>query len=183
LKQALSPRIPIPDFTQQDRLNVAVHVRTLSGNDTPETVLGFFPLKFPPLDYQKNQIKRVYEWNLKQAMHVFIFSDSKQPQELLEDFRQTFNGYDIIFNIQMVDRPDLNTVIQDFFAMQKFNVLIATQSNFSLMAARMSSFDMLIVPIHAQGRYPQPSRIDRIQVISNASSWFPYSINTILKEE
>ena len=183
LKQTLSPRIPIPDFRQPGCLNVATHVRTLSGDDTAETVLGVFPLKFPPLDYQKNQIKRVYEWNLRQPMHVFIFSDSKNPIQLVEDFRQTFNGYNISFNIQIVERPDLNNVIQDFFAMQKFDVLIATQSNFSLMAAHMGSFDMTIIPIRAQGRYPQPSRIDRVQLITKESSWFPYTINTILKDE
>ena len=182
LQQSLSPRIAIPDFTEPDRLNVAVHVRTLSGDDTADTVFAIFPLKFPTSDYHKRQIQRVYEWNFEGPMRVFLFSDSSEPQKLIEDFRSAFVGKNITFGIQLLERADLNNVVQDFFAMQKFDVLIATQSNFSFMASKLASFDMVIYPIRAKGRYPQPSRIDRIQLITRPSSWFPYAINTTLKE-
>ncbi len=33
--------------------------------------------------------------------------------------------------------------------MQKFDVLITTQSNFSMMASRLADFDMIISPVHA----------------------------------
>jgi hypothetical protein len=182
LQRSLSPRIVIPDFRQPGRLNVATHVRVFSGADTPQTPFYGFPLKNPTSDYHKRQIKRVFEWNLSRPMHVFLFSDIAQPLNLLEEFRQAFRDYDITFDIQVLERPDVNNVVQDFFAMQKFDVLIATQSNFSMMAARLGSFDMIIYPVHAQGRYPQPSRIDRVQLVTTASTWFPYKINTILKD-
>lgn len=182
LNKSLSPRIPIPDFREPGRLNVATHVRTMSGYDSPWGSLARFPLKLPTSDYHKRQIKRVYQWNLQRPMHVFLFSDSGKPAELLEEFRNSFHEYDITFSIQILEKPDLNNVVQDFFGMQQFDVLIATQSNFSMMASRLGSFDMIIYPIHAEGRYPEPSTIDRIQLVTKPSSWFPYAINTILKD-
>jgi hypothetical protein len=181
LYQTLSPRIPIPDFRVGDRLNIAVHVRTLSGTDTAETSFYALPLKHPTWDYHKRQIKRVYEWNLRRPMHVFLFTDSNNPRHVYEEFSNSFLNCDITFGIQYLDQPDVNYVVQDFFAMQKFEVLIATQSNFSIMAARIGLPDMFIVPVHAQGVYPN-SRIDRVQVTSKKSSWFPYELNLILKD-
>lgn len=181
LIQTLTPRVAIPNFRQPDRLNVATHVRTLSGGDTPDGSFACFPLKHPNSEYHKRQIKRVYELNLNRPMHVFLFSDTDQPLELVQQFRDYFREYDITFNIQILERPDMNNVIQDFFAMQQFDVLIATRSNFSMMAARLAFLDMLIYPIHAEGRYPFPSSIDRIQIITKPSAWFPFSINVILK--
>ena len=69
-----------------------------------------------------------------------------------------------------------------FFAMQKFDVLIATQSNFSMMASRLTSFDMVFCPVHHIGKFPKFS-IDRVQVISKKSAWFPYELNVIMKED
>ena len=181
LKQCLSSRLPIPDFREPGCLNVATHVRTLSGGDTPEGSLAYFPLKHPTSAYHKRQIKRVYEFNMNRPMHVFLFSDTNKPAELLQEFREYFRGYDITFNMQMLEHPDLSNVVQDFFAMQQFDVLIATRSNFSMMAACLGSFDMILYPAHAEGRWPEPSTIDRVQIISKASDWFPYSINQILK--
>jgi hypothetical protein len=183
LQRSLAPRLSIPDFRQPGCLNVAVHVRTMSGPDTPETSLAYFPLKFPTLDYHIRQIRRVYTWNLERPMHVFIFSDSKQPLNLVEEFRSAFQGKAITFDIQVLEKPDLTHVVQDFFAMQKFDVLIATRSNFSLMAGRLASLDMFIYPTHAKGRFPKPTRVDRIQLITRASSWFPYTLNAVLKDE
>jgi hypothetical protein len=65
--------------------------------------------------------------------------------------------------------------------MQEFQVLIATQSNFSMMASRLGSFDMVIYPVHSIGTYPNVE-IDRVQLITKKSDWFPYEITTTLRE-
>ena len=181
LRKSLEPKIPVPDFTMKGRLNVADHIRHLSGPDTDETSRKSFPLKVPSLDYHERQIRRVYEWNGQRPMHVFIFSDTKTPLEFLEQIKSRFPTEDILFNIQVLEHPDVNYVVQDFFAMQKFDVLITTQSNLSMMASRLADFDMIISPVHAIGEYPN-SQIDRIQLITRKSDWFPYEVNTILRE-
>lgn len=180
LKKSLEPKTLIPDLTVEGRLNVADHIRFLSGQDGVDSIISF-PLKHPKLDYHERQIRRVYELNGKKPMHVFLFSDTKTPLVFLEQIRSRFKDADILFNIQVLENPDINYVIQDFFAMQKFDVLIATQSNFSMMASRLGDFDMVIFPVHAIGEYPH-SQIDRIQLISKKSKWFPYTINVILRE-
>ncbi len=181
LKNSASPRIQIPDLTKKGVLNVADHVRALSGNDTPETSIQFLPLKVPNLDYHKNQIRRVYELNQHRPMHVFLFSDTKKPEALIEEFRNSFIGYDIEFGIQYLENPDTNYAVQDFFAMQKFDVLIATQSNFSMMASRIGTPGMVIFPIRVQGTYPN-AWVDRIQLISKKSEWFPYDLDITVKD-
>jgi hypothetical protein len=123
----------------------------------------------------------VYEWNQKKHMRVFLFSDTDNPEGLLSDFRKCFEGYDIAFETQNNARPDLNNTIQDFFAMQQFDVLIATQSHFSFVAAHAGNFDMIIVPVHSRGSYPN-YYIDRVQMISKKSSWFPYDLDITIKD-
>ncbi len=181
LRKSLSPRIHIPDLRSQDRLNVAIHVRTLSGRDTVESSFMTLPLKHPGSDYHKRQIARVYEWNLRKPLYVFIFSDTKNPSHVLRDFQESFRGKDIVFGIQYLESSDTNYAVQDFFAMQKFDVLIATQSNFSAMASRVGSLNMVFLPVHVQGVYPN-ARIDRTRVISKKTDWFPYEFDIIFKD-
>ncbi len=181
LRKSLQPKIPIPDFTVEGRLNVADHMRDLSGGDVDHISRRFLPLKHPYIDYHERQIRRVYEWSGKKPMHVFIFSDTKTPLEFLEQIKSRFPHEDILFKIQVLEQPDVNYVVQDFFAMQKFDVLITTQSNFSMMASRLADFDMIISPVHGVGEYPH-FQIDRIQLITKKSAWFPFELNTILQE-
>ena len=181
LRASTQPHINIPDFHKEGMLNVAVHVRTLSGGDAPETSFQFLPLKHPTVDYHQNQIKKVYEWNLARPMQVFIFTDSNEPKKILQLFAEKFKDFNIEFNIQELEAADINYAVQDFFAMQKFNVLIATQSSFSMMAARLGNFDMVILPIHVTGKYPN-YKVDRVQVISFGAPWFPYKSDVIFKE-
>ncbi len=182
-RKSCQPKIPIPDLTKPGRLNVADHVRTYSGGDNREG----FPLKQTNLAYHKRQIRRIYEYNLKRPMHVFLFTDTKKPLEILEIFKEAFKGDDIVFDVAVHENVDVDYVIQDFFAMQKFDALISTQSSFSMMASCVGDFDMVIYPIHDCGHKPDselacPWEIDRVRVVSNKSSWFPYVLDVVLKE-
>lgn len=182
LKKVASCRNSIPNLRKEGVLNVADHVRTLSGTDTPETSIAQLPLKHPNLRYHKNQIRRIYELNKQRPMFVFIFSDTKNPHQLIAEFQQEFRNFNIEFGIQYLDQPDTNFAVQDFFAMQKFDVLIATQSNFSTMASRIGDFDLILTPICMRGVYPN-AQVDRVQLISKKSDWFPYDLNLILRED
>lgn len=181
LKKSLTPKKQIPDLRMKDMLNVAIHYRTLSGPDTPEVSMQFLPLKHPKLEYHERQIRKVYEWNLARPMNVFIFTDAKNPKDVQSKLIKKFEGYNITFNIQEQDQVDVNYVIEDFFAMQKFDVLIATQSNYSMMASRLGTFDMIITPVHLCGQYPNYT-VDRVQVVSSGASWFPYKFDMIFKD-
>ena len=180
LQQSMRPRIPIPKLTKKGFLNVADHVRTLSGGDALPS-FGF-TLKHTNLEYHRRQIRRIYEWNLQKPMYVFLFSDTKHPLELLESFRNHFLNTNIEFGIQFLENPDTDYAIQDFFAMQEFDALIATQSNFSMMAWRLGSFDLVIHPEHSIGSYPD-TEIDRVHIISKKSEWFPFELDMILKDK
>lgn len=183
LKEAMKPKFEVPNFRVEGRLNVADHIRTLSGQDQKGDSDFSFPLKHPTLGYHERQIRKVYEWNMRKPMHVFIFSDTKTPLSLLKDMKSRFkDNEDITFNIQILDKPDTKYAIQDFYAMQKFDVLIATQSNFSMMASRLGNFDMVVFPVHAIGQYPNVE-IDRVQLITRKNQWFPYEVNTVLRDD
>lgn len=182
LQQAFLPRIQLPNLRKEGCLNVADHVRTLSGGDGIHSSIDPLPLKHPKLSYHRRQIQKIYEWNLRKPMHVFLFSDTGCPLKLVENFREYFAGTNITFEIQNLDRPDTDHVLQDFYAMQQFDVLIATQSNLSMMASRIADFDMVIFPVHVRGKYPD-SDIDRVQIVSKKSEWFPFDLDVIVKEE
>lgn len=181
LQQVASPRIPIPVLRREGVLNVADHVRTLSGNDTAETSSTQLPLKHPNLAYHKTQIHRLHQLNQGRPMYVFLFSDTKQPEALVQEFRKSFYNTNIEFGIQILNNPDTNYAIHDFFAMQQFDALIATQSNFSMMASRIGNFDVIITPIHVLGRYPDV-HVDRVRLLSKRSNWFPYDLDIVIRD-
>ncbi len=74
LRNSLQPRIPIPDFTMKGRLNVADHMRDLSGADTDDPSRRLFPLKHPNMEYHERQIRRVYEWNGIESRCMSLYS-------------------------------------------------------------------------------------------------------------
>lgn len=181
IRKCIAPKIDIINLSKKNLLNVAVHVRTLSGTDTKETSWKQLPLKHVSIEYHINQIKKIYELNRKKDLHVFIFTDSEEPLLVLDSIKSRFNQKNIIFSIKEKANNDANSVIQDFFGMQKFDALIATQSNFSMMSARVGNFELIIFPVRLLGDYPN-FFVDRVQILSRGGKHFPYKFNTIVGE-
>lgn len=165
IDQLFSHARETPDLTKKGRLNIAVWVGKLS-----EDALQNDPLVNPNRAYYRNQILRVYELSINCPLYVCLLSADAQVASLYEDLKIQFKDYDIEIIIS-----DLDNSIQNFFAMQKFDVLIATQSNLPMIALKRNLFDMAIYPVHYQ-KNNNNYWVDYVEVVTKKSEWFPYAL-------
>ena len=174
LRKMIASIKPLGKFwLPQDRITVAVHVRKGGGYDRPlssiqqfdghlnsveytQTLVGCrphcayidqkFPLKFPPDQYYIDQIKKLSEMLGDAPLYVYLFTDDPNPIAILEEYEWIIGKPNILFDCQKEEnRHDLN-VIEDFFAMTKFDCLIRPQSNFSRGAQLIGKYKIVIHP-------------------------------------
>ncbi|HEB41495.1 MAG TPA: hypothetical protein ENI08_00555 [Candidatus Dependentiae bacterium] len=174
LRKMIAPIKPLDEFwLPQDRITVAVHVRKGGGYDRPlssvqqfdghlnlveytQTVVNCklyyayidqkFPLKFPPDQYYVDQIKKLSAMLNDAPLYVYLFTDDSNPIAILEEYEWIIGKPNIVFNCRKEEnRHDLN-VIEDFFAMTKFDCLIRPQSNFSKGVQLIGKHKIVIHP-------------------------------------
>jgi len=177
LRKMIAPIKPLAEFClPQDRITVAVHVRKGGGYDRPlssiqqfeghlnsveytQATVAYkppyvyadqkFPLKFPPNQYYMDQIKKLSEMFNDAPLYVYLFTDDPNPIAMLEEYEWIIGKPNILFDCRKKEnRHDLN-VIEDFFAMARFDCLIRSQSNFSRGAQLIGKHKIVIHPKQA----------------------------------
>lgn len=134
----------------KETINVAVHIRRGGGYDQPlldDKVLEkrniyadvAAPLKFPPLSFYVSLIKYISHLIKHKSMYVYIFTDERDTEFLLRRILPHFDTYkNIKFDCRKQNNAWNLNVLNDFFAMSKFDYLIRPQSNFSIVASKLA---------------------------------------------
>lgn len=131
----------------KDHVCVALHVRRGGGWDKPES-LWIDPIKFPPDSFYIDQLKKISEIFEHKKIYAFVFTDDKNPGAIVDCFKKGLLGYDnITFNWRKEGNYHDANVIEDFFAMTKFDCLIHPQSNYSMIASKLTQYKVQIFPI------------------------------------
>ncbi len=141
LQSPLTPKRSIPI------ISVAVHVRKGTGIDSPE-LPKICPFKSPPDSYYIEQINKIAEIFHNKVIYVYIFTDHPNPLEIRDTFRQEVNKQNVIFACRETKNFHNVNVVEDFFALTKFDCLIRSDSNFSLMACKLVDYKIHIAPEH-----------------------------------
>lgn len=160
-------QVSIPAHMQPaDAVSVALHVRKGGGFDYPllseaKEVNPDIPyadyyagLRFAPETFYLEQIRRLSALLANKRMYIYLFTDHENPQEIVDRFKKNLVGYD---HIQFAYRASGNNhdahVLEDFFAMSRFDCVIHPQSHFSLMACKLGRPKIEIFPtsFHWQG--------------------------------
>jgi len=130
----------------EGRIAVAIHIRTGEGHDwtlqfRSNTDDQIFPLKFPPVSFFIEQVKRMSELLGDQPLYVHIFTDSPRPEYFTELLQKEVNKPNILYGYRQ--NADL---LDDFFAITQFKYLIRGESNFVFMASVLAQCKICIVP-------------------------------------
>ena len=146
LRKVIKPRtslaaMPLP----QDRVAVAIHVRKGGNYDTPETLPGF-PLKFLPTELYVQQLKEVHKLLNNRPLYVYLFTDDNNPLALMHVFQNAFCGCDIQFDCRKQGNSDTRNVLEDFFALQQFDCLVHSESNFSFIMSKIGNYMVTLFP-------------------------------------
>lgn len=146
--ECLTPKRSIKTLElPKDKVTVGVHVRRGGGVDMNQPDL-YFPLKFPPDSYYIQQIARIAKIFDKKKLYVFILTDDLNPEQIVNKYRQALNNPNIEFSCRAQNNSPFHNVLEDFFSIPKFDCLIFCQSNFSIVASKMSNYAIDITPYH-----------------------------------
>ena len=151
LKKLLTPRKKIKYIEKPaDCITVALHIRMGGGFSFDHRVKHKLPQKFPPFHFYVDQLERLIGMYPEQQLYVYIFTDDDHPgklQAMLQDalrMRNIASGQIRYEYRERNNRHDAN-VLDDFFNMMEFDVLIRPQSGFSMFAQRLSERHSLII--------------------------------------
>lgn len=105
----------------------------------------FNSLRFPPLQFYIDQLALICRLLPEAQLFVQIFTDHPDPQSLLLTLRNYFSKPQIIFHWQ--DYYNKNAVINDLYAMSRFDVLIRSYSYFARAAELIGNHKVVIFPL------------------------------------
>lgn len=158
----------------EDRISVAVHVRKGSGGDTEQTSVQYadewaeiiakkikkpylikgtdmyFPLKLPPEQFYVDQIIRLSQFLNNQPLFVYIFTDDKNPQQIVGRFKQRIKLPNIEFACEQTDAAERHaermSIIDDIYNMARCDCLIKPSSGLSLISQFIGDHKVVIYP-------------------------------------
>lgn len=181
LRSIISPRFPLHcQALPSDRITVAIHIRTGIGKDEPtwEDFTRRWPMKGPPFSYYVEALQLITNV-IHKPLYVHIFTDHPDPVELEKMFTHKFSHLDIVFNSRKNGNRHDENVLEDFFSMEKFNCLIRSDSNYSLMASKLFRYQIAIAPVHFERDSNNQVIIDTLSIQMSHSDDLP-TIKTII---
>lgn len=146
LREVIAPcqSIAMMDLPK-DKITVALHMRTGGNHDTSD-VPACFPLKFLPKEFYISQIRRLYEIVHAKSLYVYLFTDDNNPLGIIDVFKASLCDIDVQFDCRREGNADTANVIEDFFALQQFDCLIHSESNFSFIMSKIGNYMVAIYP-------------------------------------
>lgn len=176
LQKILTPTIQINKISlPKDRVNVAVHIRKGSGDDAGVSSIQYAdewefvntnlvkkeklfwgidrgnPFRFPPEQFYVDQIINISNLLNHQPMFVYIFTDDKNPTQLVKRLKMRMPlpniSFDYAKNNTGTNRADNDiSIIEDLYNMAQFDCLIKPESGFSAAAQLIGNHKILIYP-------------------------------------
>lgn len=144
----LKPKVPLNCIVPpSDKISVLVHIRTGGDFDT-EAVKLKLPLKFPPLSYYVQALRKISQHFNHVPIYAFILTDDSNPKKLANMMRRNLPKRDNIeFQWRRGESGHNVNVLDDFFSIPNFNCLIRADSTFSEMAARLGDYKVVVSPL------------------------------------
>jgi len=131
----------------QNHVSVAVHVRT-GGDYAPDRrICSKQPKRFAPHQFYVDQIKRIRSMFEDKNLYVHIFTDDSNPEVLMKKFEKSIEDEHITYGCRQQGNNCHAHVLEDFFAMTKFDCLIRPESLYSIYAERLGNHEVVIYPV------------------------------------
>lgn len=106
------------------------------------------PLKFPPDSFYIDQLKMVAR-TVKGPLYVHIFTDDSNPKRIATLYEKELAQEElnnIFFSFRESGNIHCSNVLEDFFALTQFDIIIRPNSNFSMLAFKLKNKGMEIAP-------------------------------------
>ncbi|MGB8367548.1 MAG: hypothetical protein WCD44_04275 [Candidatus Babeliales bacterium] len=127
--------------------SIAVHIRTGGDYKPDKTARTRQPKRFAPLQFYIDQIKCVQSMVENKKLYVHIFTDDANPLHFVEKIKQELGDEQIVYGCREKNNNFYSNVLEDFFAMAKFDCLIRPESLYSIYAERLGDHKIIIYPM------------------------------------
>jgi hypothetical protein len=146
-REMIAPKKPLALIhPPKEFIGVALHVREGGKFDSLTSKLHF-PLKFPPLDFYADGIKAVLARFPNRELYCYLFTDAEQPERMAEELRNRLpSNAPVQFHFREKNNQSEDHVLEDFFSLFNFDVLIRSQSNFSMVPSLIHDFAFVYAP-------------------------------------
>jgi hypothetical protein len=146
-KEMLAPRRAFDlELPPKDRISIAIHVReggTFDRKDAPFE----HPLKVPPLSYYISSLLNVLNMLKEKSIYCHVFTDANQPSSIVEKIKKHVSKeIKIEFNYRKGVNRDYLFVLEDFFSLFYYDVLIRPGSNFSMVPSYIHDYAIITEP-------------------------------------
>ena len=156
----IAPIQPLPlTLPPPDVISIALHVREGGDYDTDHTK-RFSPLKLPPMHFYIEGMRQILELFPDRPLYCYVFTDAKFPSSVVDQIRDAF-PYERRLTLdyrRTRNDPNLN-VLEDFFSLFTFDILIHPLSNFSLIPALIHDYAVTFSPTAFSRKGDDPIRI------------------------
>lgn len=105
------------------------------------------PLKTAPDSFYIKQLRIASQFFNNAPLYVYIFTDDKNPKIFADKYTAELKLSNITFDYRKEKNTHNLNVLEDFFSMMKFNVMIRPESNFSIVASRLANQQLTFYPI------------------------------------
>lgn len=166
MQKEISPKNPLPSLPiPEGHLPIALHIRRGTSYEFPIFQEGatsnlirkpeeydipehnfhdkYMPHKMLPDRWYTEMLRYVRNLYPEQPFYVYIFTDDPKPHVFADIFTKALNDPLMVFDYNKYEidygaKHYLHNVLEDFFAMMQFDVVIRAQSWFSEMACRLA---------------------------------------------
>lgn len=147
-------------------VNIAMHIREGGGHDGQFARLQI-PLKLPPLSFYIEALEKTLEIIQGKTIYCYVFTDAKDPESLVNQIRdQIGDRGSVLFDYRKENNAYNRNVLEDFFSLFAFDIMIRPQSNFSIVPCLLKDYALVIAPGVAVIEKREP-KIIKIEVESN----------------
>jgi hypothetical protein len=146
----------------KETINIALHIREGGTYDWGDFALHFIT-KFPPFDFYIDGLLKVIELFPDKPLYCYLFTDALCPSELVEKIQAEIPpGISITFDCRTENNIHNRNVLEDFFSLFYFDVLIHPQSNFSLIPSLIQDYAVVYAPVFGS-REGKNIKIDQVK--------------------
>lgn len=146
-REMIAPNFPCDLYLPpEDCISIALHLRDGGYFDDYEFRFKD-PLKMPPITFYVECLKQIIELFKDKPLYCRIFSDSIRLNALVKEIQSLLpRDHPIRFAFREKDNSNEVFVLEDFFSLFHYDVLIRPTSNFSIVPTLIHDYALVFYP-------------------------------------
>ena len=145
-REMIAPKRPLQIVRPPvEMVSIAIHIRDGGSYVHDFDVKEKWPYKAPPLEFYLEGFQKIVKLYEGRPIYCHLFTDAEEPAQLAESFRQL--APHVTFGFRESGNHHDQNVLEDFFSLFEFDILIRPESNFSMVPSLLHDYEIVYSPI------------------------------------